>query len=218
MRSDDIIVLDALTLVDGVPMVKGVQPVTDDADAEPFGDLPMMQALGLSSAPWPADAAGRCEGVVIGPIGGRDAVCVGARDTRTAGIIGNLKPGDTVVHSTGPQQAAQLQLKEAKRQAILSTKTSDGKTAVCGLDGVKNQFAVAILGYMLEISEANGIVLADKTGTAGIQIKDGIASVFGTVVLGGRTPVAPLLSGLTPVGDGLTGAVGLPSAGVFAGA
>lgn len=212
MRTDDIVVLDALELVGGVPVVKASQPLTDDSDTEPFGDVPLMQALGLSSAPWPASPEGHCEGVVLGPIGGRDAVCVGARDTRTAAIIGNLAPGDTVVHSTGPQQAAQLQLKEAKRQAILSTKTTDGKTAVCGLDGLNNKFVTAIFGYMFEISEANGICLTDATGNAGIQIKDGTVSVFGTVVLGGRVPLAPVHSG---VGAGPTS---IPTPGVFVGA
>ena len=121
----DIVTLDAIKLDDetGAPLIGAKQPVTGDDDVEDFGDIPQMQCLGVSSAPWQADDSGRCEGVVIGGAGSRNGVCVGARDTRTNDIVGNLKPGDTVVHTTGPSKAAQLQLKESKRQALLVTKT-----------------------------------------------------------------------------------------------
>lgn len=199
----EIVTLDGVTLdaATGAPLVSAKQPITGDDDVEDFGDAPLMQCLGVSSAPYSKTDEGYCEGVIATGVGSRDAVCLGARDTRTAKIIGKLAPGDTVVHTTGPNQAAQLQLKEAKKQALLVTKTSDGKTAVCGLDGKNDKFTVALKGYIVEVSEANGINLVDKTGKAGIQIKDGIVSIFGIVVLGGRSPVAPMLGGTsgTPV-------------------
>lgn len=37
-----------------------------------------------------------------GEISGQTAVCVGARDTRDATLVGKIKPGDAVLHSTGP--------------------------------------------------------------------------------------------------------------------
>lgn len=52
---------------------------------------------------------------------------------------------------------------------------------------------------------------ADENGGAGIQIKNGVVSIWGTVVLGGRTPFAPVHAG---VGVGSTS---VPSPGVFVG-
>lgn len=208
----EIVTLDGVTLdaETGAPLVSAKQPITGDDDVEDFGDAPLMQCLGVSSAPYGKTDEGYCEGVIATGVGSRDAVCLGARDTRTAKIIGKLAPGDTVVHTTGPNQAAQLQLKEAKKQALLVTKTTDGKTAVCGLDGSNDKFSVALLGYMVEVSAANGICFVDNTGKAGIQIKDGIVSVFGMVVLGGRSPVAPMLGGPNPASP-------VPTPGVFFG-
>jgi len=216
MADIELVTLDAVTIDPDTkaPVIKATQPITDDEDVEAFGDLPLMQCLGVSSAPWGKDEGGYCEAAVARGVGGRDGVILGARDTRTNDIVGNLKPGDTVVHTTGPSKAAQLQLKEEKRQALLVTKTTDGKTAVCGLDGKNDKFSVALLGYMVEVSSANGICLVDKTGTAGIQIKDGIVSVFGTVVIGGRTPTAPLAM-LTP--PTYIAANAVPTPGVFYG-
>src|SRR4051812_48496861 len=100
----------------GVPRWEPAVPITDDEqDVVPYGPLAVYQGLGLSSLPYPKDATGYAECVVIRGAGGRAAFCLGGFDTRTASVVGNMKPGDTVLHSTGPNQAAQLQLKEVKR-------------------------------------------------------------------------------------------------------
>lgn len=166
----------------------------DPNDVESFGEVDFWAALGLTAMPYPSDQNGYAEGVMLRTASGH-LVCVGGSDTRTASIVGNLKPGDTVLHSTGPSQAAQVQLKEEKRQALLVTKDVDGQTLVSGLDGKKKQWSTLVDGHYLEASADHGICLIDKTGKAGIQIKDGVVSIFGAVVLGGRTPVAPILGG-----------------------
>lgn len=206
----DVVVLGATELVDGVPVVQARVALSAlETDSEDFGRVDVMQGLGLTSAPWPADASGHAEAVVLRKVGGHEAVCVGARDTRTARIVGNLKPGDTVLHSTGPGQSAQLQLKESTRQAVLVTKGSDGKQVLVSLDGTADKVTIAAFGHVFEMSVANGICLIDSTGKGGLIIKDGIVSLFGVVVLGGRTPTVPVISGTSPPG--------VPTPGVFAG-
>lgn len=192
----EIVTLDGVTLdaETGAPLVSAKQPITGDDDVEDFGDAPLMQCLGVSSAPYGKTDDGYCEGVIATGVGSRDAVCIGARDTRTAKIIGKLSPGDTVVHSTGPNQAAQLQLKEAKRQAALVSKTADGKTLVIYLDG-KNKALNALTPWgRIEISESNGVVLSSSTGQARIQLTDDKIILSGTLMLGGAVPTGTLLA------------------------
>ncbi len=117
MSDADIALLGASKIgANGSPVWQPAVPITDDSeDLEGFGECQVFQSLGISSLPYQKDENGFAECLVMRNVGGRDAVCLGARDTRSAKIVGNLKPGDTVVHSTGPSEAAQLQLKEEKR-------------------------------------------------------------------------------------------------------
>ena len=78
-----------------------------DTDAPVF-DVMMPCALGLTAKPYPATAEGYVEAVLEDEVDGLDGLVIGARDLRTAKIVGNLKDGDTCLHSTGPQQAAQV--------------------------------------------------------------------------------------------------------------
>jgi hypothetical protein len=164
---------------DGVPLVQAVVPVRNDTDdVEQYGELEMFQCLGLTSLPWPKTKEGYAEGLAIVNVGGRDAVIVGARDVRTAKIVGKMQPGDTVVHSTGPKQSAQLQLKEKNRQAVLATKDSGGFDMMVLLDGKNDEAQVIAGGNVFKLSKKDGIVLADSTG-GGIHIKDGVVRITG---------------------------------------
>lgn len=183
-------------------------PLSDDpADAEDFGEIPIACALGLVAMPFPANDTGAAQGIVA-PVPGLDGVVIAARDTRTAKVVGNMRPGDTVVHSTGPNQAAQLQLKETKRQAVLATKGSDGRQVIVMLDGANDKIQILGFGCMIQLNKEDGCMLTSETGAASIQLKGDTISLTGTVVLGGRTPVAPILMGPSP---------GVPVPGVFAG-
>lgn len=162
---------------DGVALVQAFLPVGNaNDDVEQFGECEIQQCLGVTSLPWGQTKDGYGEGVAILSVGGRNAVVVGARDVRTSKIVGKMKPGDTVVHSTGPKMAAQLQLKEEKRQAVLTTIDSRGETMMVLLDGKNDECQVIAGGNVFKLSRADGIVLADSTG-GGIQIKDGVLRI-----------------------------------------
>jgi hypothetical protein len=184
----DIVILGTSSINDdGVSTVQAVSPVgDDDSDVESFGEIDQYQALGLSSAPWPKDADGYAEGVILRNCGNRDALLIGGRDTRSGKIVGKLKPGDTVLHTTGPQQAAQVQLKEEKRTVSIVTKDSSGDGVLVNLDGTTDNVQIFAFGQAFQMSKSDGITLTD--GKAGLIIKDGVISLFGTVVLGGMTP------------------------------
>jgi len=143
-----------------------INPITSDEDFEDFGNLDVMQVLGLESAPWPADDNGHAEGIVLRNTANRNGVVIGARDTRTAKAIGTLRPGDTVLHSTGPEQAAQVQCKESKRQVVLYTKDTDGQGMVVMVDGKNNKAQLLARGAMIEIDESGDISIMGKGGAS----------------------------------------------------
>ena len=58
-----------------------------------MNNLNIFQCLGVTAIPFPKDDKGYAEGVVMRNCGGRDAVLVGARDTRTAAMVGNERQG-----------------------------------------------------------------------------------------------------------------------------
>lgn len=174
-----------------------------------YEETPVLSQLGVTAMPYPATDEGTSQMLVLTGIAGANGVCVGGNDTRTAKITGNMKPGDTIVHSTGPQQAAQLQLKEEKRQCALVTKDDRGKDFGLFLDGTKvtGTFTIPKAGT-IHITQDQGVVITDNTGKASIQLIDGKVIILGQIVLGGRTPSVPMLAGPLP---------GIPAAGVFLG-
>lgn len=177
-----------------------------------YDQTTVMSQLGVTAMPYPATDDGTAQAFVISGIAGLDGVCVGANDTRTAKIVGNLKPGDTIVHSTGPQQAAQLQLKEEKRQCALVTKNDAKKDFGLFLDGNKNTGTLTVpKAGTIHITKDQGVVITDNTGKASIQLIDGKVIIMGTVVLGGRIPTANVMVGLSPI------AGAAPAPGVFVG-
>lgn len=175
----------------------GVQDET--SDLETFGECPMFQGLGLTSFPYPKDDNGYAECLFARNVGSHNAVLIGARDTRTAKIVGNGKPGDTVVHSTDPSQSAQLQLKGSKRQAALLTEDSSGQTQLVLLDGNAKKLQIYANGSIFEMS-GGGISMFDSTGKAGITLKDGKVNILGNVVFGnGQNPMSLMVG--PPIGS-----------------
>jgi len=202
--------LDATT---GEPRLraKGAALSDDEADAPDFGDAPLMQALGITSRPAPANENGAAEGVVAFglPGVGTNGVIIGGRDVRNTKIYGNLKPGDTCLHSTGASQAAQVLCKEEKQSVAAITKDSKGKHMVFALEGKGDRAMLSAFGAAIQITRDGGIEL--RHGNGGIRIKDGVVNVFGRVVLGGMVPFAPVHSGFG------AGPTSIPTAGVFVG-
>ena len=185
----DIVELGASVAKKGVALWQGgirIGPEPDDL--EPLGDGDVYQGLGVSSLPYPADSTGKAEAVALRGVNGRPCTYVGARDTRSAAIVGNLKPGDTVIHSTGPSQAAQVQCKEDKRQALLASKDRDGKTIVALLDGSGGgKFQVVLAGMILQMDAAEGS-FSITNGKASIIMSGSAIILDGDLVLGGKIP------------------------------
>jgi hypothetical protein len=164
-----------------------------DADQEPFGDVPIMQCLGLASLPFPPDSSGHAEGVLLEGVGGLPGIVVSAWDTRTFSLFGSLEGGDTVLHSTGPAKAAQVLCKEKKRQVVLATKDMDDEPAMVVLDGKNRKFQVVGWGLTIELSKDNGIVLEAGSARVIVHPDNGVI-IQGAVTIGGATPAPPGMS------------------------
>ena len=166
---------------------------SEPGDAENFGDIDIFQGLGISSMPWPSDDDSYAEAAVIRNCGNRDGICIGARDTRTSKCYGNIKAGDNVIHSTGPNQAAQVQCKEEKRQVVLYTKDSSGKGIIGVLDGKNDQIQFAGFGMIFEMSKKNGIKI--HNGSASILLQGNDIYLNGNVHHPGIPPGQALMVG-----------------------
>jgi hypothetical protein len=153
-------------------------PVSDD-EAPDYGQAPFMCSLGLSARPAPADDSGNAQGVVAA-VAGIDGVCIGGFDPRSTEVFGELKPGETALHATGKGFDSRVLCKDK----MIACVVSDDMAFV--MDRKKNQISEACGGYARKVSEEDGWLFLDKSGSAGIQIKDGVVTIFGTVVLGGR--------------------------------
>ena len=156
MTELDIAILGASKLgANGAPLWSPVLAVgNDNDDVEGFGDCQVFQGLGHYAMPWPKDENGYAQAVIARNVGGRDAIVLGATDTRVANIAGKLKPGDNVFASIGPNQAAQLQLKEEKRQAALLTEDVEGFTQLIMLDGKARK--LQIMGQRGHVRDEQG--------------------------------------------------------------
>lgn len=154
-----------------------------DEDQEPFGDVPLMQCLGVASLPSPPDDTGYAEGILIENVGGLPGIVVSAWDTRTFSIFGTLEAGDTVLHSTGPSKAAQVLCKERKRQVVAATVSSDGEPIIVMLDGTNDKLQlIGPGGKVIEMTKDHILL---EFGACGIRISaDGI-HLRGAVTLGG---------------------------------
>ena len=212
----DIIDLGASRIEDGSALWQGTARLSsDDEDREPLGEGEAFQSLGVTSMPYPEDENGKAEGLCVRDIAGRNTVYLGARDTRSASIVGRMKPGDTVVHSTGPQQAAQLQLKEEKRQAALVSKNSSGKTMVFLLDGEADKAQIILAGMAFEMNAKDKSVTLTN-GKASILMQGRTIALDGDVILGGTRPDSAnkIMTSTMVAPAPVPVAVGAPGAGV----
>jgi hypothetical protein len=206
----------------GVVMCK----VTRDQQGElPIGELPLMQSVGMTAMPYgksgEGDATTTAEAVVLDNLGGFEAVVVGGRDHRTAKMVGAMKPGDTVLHTTGPNEVAQVQLKEKKRQAMLVTRRKNGEMMIINLDGAEDVVHIAAFKFVIQITPDGGIEMSSANGKNGITISDDVVWVRGNVVLGGATPIPGMALMIGPaIGSpgGPAGAPLIPAMGVAVGA
>ncbi len=203
----DLVDLGASELTNNVPTLEAGSPVTGDADLDDVGTIEFTSQLGVSAMPAAANDAGRAQGVILKGVAGRNAVCVGAIDRRNAGIYGNLSPGDTALHATGPDAVSMVLCKAKKRQTVLATKGTDGKQILVVLDGKNDSLKLTAFGHVFEISKKDGLSLTD--GKAGIHIKNGTLVLFGKVQFG-RKPKPGLAVMLGPKTGSPGGAGSVP--------
>ncbi len=173
---------------------QSINPITGDSDFEDFGVIDVMQALGVTSAVWPADESGWAEGLLLRGAGNRNGIIAGARDTRTAAALGTVRPGDTILHSTGPEQAAQVQCKESKRQVVCYTKDSEGTGMVVMLDGKNDKYQVLVRGAMIEIDPVGDVSIVNGGG-ASILMQGSHIFFGGTCHFPGIPPGLVLMAG-----------------------
>jgi hypothetical protein len=191
----DVVILGAAKLVDGIATWQASVPVGDDTeDVETFGEIDVIQSLGITSTPYPKDESGYSECVVARDLPGRVGVCIGARDTRNAGFLGKQSPGDSTLHATGPGAVAQCFVKNEKRQAGLATENSKAETMVFVLDGKNDKGQWACNGALIEIDPDGDISLVTAGGAA-ILLQGGDIFFRGNVHLPGINPGMALMQG-----------------------
>jgi hypothetical protein len=205
----ELALVGASSLKDGNPRYQCSLPVGDDnADVAPFGEIPVATCLGVTSLPYPKDANGHAEAVVARGLGSRKGFVIGARDTRAGKIVGKMDPGDSVLHSTDPDQTAQVRVQGKKKSASVIVKGSNGKHMMVLLDGKNNKAQVLANGATIEIDDGGDISLLGKGG-GGILIQGNTVSINGVLKLPGLPPQHFLVA--TPMAQfvGLTAAVAL---------
>ncbi|MEM6792103.1 MAG: hypothetical protein AAF715_31590 [Myxococcota bacterium] len=145
-------------------------------DGEEWQGVDVFQALGVSSIPYPEDADGFAEGVILRGCGGSVGCVVGGRDERCAQVYATMRPGDSCLHSTDPDAKAQVQTK-ANRQAVMITEASDGSTMLHILDGKNDKVQIAAFGGVIEMRK-DGITITGPGG-ASLVMKGDTVSVIG---------------------------------------
>lgn len=173
----DLVTLGAAQL-NGQTNVATIQTLREfgqDGETEPLGNAPNLCALGITALPLGPSDAGHAEGVVLSPCGSYTSGIIGATDTRCADVIGELAPGETAVHSTGEDatKRARLFCKENSLSLIV------GNDTVFVMDRENKAINLTAFGHTFEISEGNGIMMAEKDG-AWIQLKGGKATISGS--------------------------------------
>jgi len=172
----------------------------DDDDAPDAGDAALMCALGVTALPWPANENGRAQGVKT-DIPGTNGWITSARDTRTAKVVAEMGPGESSLHSTGPDFDSRFFAKDQLAAIVV------GNDMAFNMDRKNKKATLSAFGGHIEVSEDGGCYMAH--GGAMIQVKDGMIILTGKVVLGGRTPIAPVAM--------MVGGVPVPAPGVFVG-
>jgi hypothetical protein len=193
----EIVTLDAPTLdpKTNLPVIRATVPLSAEAgttDVEEFGNIDSAMCLGVTALPAAADANGHAEGIVERGCGNTDGVIVGGRDSRCASVVGNLKAGDTALHSTDSNASAQVQCKATRNIAIM-TKDSDGHNMLVTVDGKNDKIQIAAFGGIIEMTKEQ-IMLTDPSGKSSIVMKDGTICLVGKIVLGGITATSRALS------------------------
>ena len=175
-----------------------------DGEGEPMGTAPMLMALGHAALPIGPDDKGHAEGVLLSPCGPYTAAIIGANDTRSASVYGELAPGETAIFSTGADatKRARVFCKEDSLSLLV------GNDTLILVDRKNKAINISGFGHTVEISDANGILLAESGGAC-LRMTGGKLTVlaggstfagactFGDVSAMPLTKVTPLVSYMT---------------------
>lgn len=185
-------------------------PVGDDENEAPgFENTPVFGSVGVTCRHWPKDERGHAQAVLFEELPGSNGVVGGMRDPRVADVVAELGEGESCLHSTGPKFDARVFCKDQLVSIIV------GDDTTITVDRKNKKIVISGWGRSIQLSEADGISMACDGSL--FQMKDGVTCITGKVVLGGRTPFAPVQSGPAPVSGTNTPATSTPAAGVFIG-
>jgi len=187
---------------------KSAQIGSTPDDAPGFDDTPIFGQLGVTAVPFGKDDRGNAQAIGDENVPGHNAVITSVRDVRASQVVQEIAPGETGIHSTGPDFDAVALFKKQLLALMV------GNDCAIVMDRENKRFSISCFGLHFEMSEANGVVFTDGQG-ATTQLKGGVNSQMGQIVLGGRNPVAPVCYSPTPV-VGVTGST-VPALGVFIG-
>lgn len=184
-------------------------PYDDGSTEEVWGECAVIGQGGITAKPFPATDEGRAYGLVVDGVAGHEGVLVGWRDSRCTKVYGEIQPGDTVLHGTGPNHQSQVRCGEQYVAVMV------GNDVAINVDRKKKKIQISGFGHMFEMSDTGGISMFEKGG-AGICAKDGKLALVGAVVAGGIVP-NPALMIATGTAANIAAAGLAPAKGVFIG-
>lgn len=192
MRIEDI---GAVDLADGVMIVSvGEEGDVDWGGQEP--ETPVWGSLGFYARPYPADASGAAQGLVLDT---ESQTCVaGIRDTRCVAFLDAMADGDGVSCTSGPNSSScYVWLHESSKEVeIKADKTTVSAALEVG--------TTAVVGTSLEVGGSpEELSFASKTKAALDQLKAAVdqivteltAASTGMGVNAGATSIPPLVAG-----------------------
>jgi len=194
----ELVDLGATTISDetNACLTQATIPITGGDDKATYGEVQTMSALGLTARSYPETPEGKAEGVIVPDVGNEDGIIVGARDTRSEHVYGELEPGDTALHACDPEAASMVICygSDKERNKVLAmTKDTAGDNILLVLDGKNDAIQISGFGLHFEMSKTNGITMSD--GGATFTIKDGTIILSGQVQIGGVLPTHKFMVG-----------------------
>lgn len=166
------------------------QLTTDPEDVEHFGEIDMIQSLGLTSMPAAPDDDGAATGFVVRDAANTDGIVIGGFDVRTAQTTFELGPGETCLHSTGKDYDSRVFCKDKSVSLVVT------KKAVVMLTDEK--FMIAVGGCTFEIG-VDGVSIVANGGQTFLKLTQAEAHVSSPSVGLGATPTLPIATGTGPV-------------------
>ena len=187
----------------------------DEEENQDHQSTPVFSQLGVACMPTSPTDKGACQALIAPTL--LDGVIIGMHDSRTSNVYGNLKPGDTCIHSVDENQNAKILLKGDKKAITLQIKDEKSKKDMfVTLDGKNGKIQICGFKCILEMSE-NGIVLGTQgTGNSAIILNpNGQIIIKGKSILLGENACAatPICYSPAPVA-GVSG-VATPSLSIF---